>query len=359
MPRKTSSPTIADVAREAGVSISTVSRIINKSPQVADDTLDKVTDAIQRLGYLPHSAARNLALRHTNTLGVMLESVGSPFFGCVVAGAEEAAYEEGFSLLLETPEHLTRGRRPVLGPSNTDGLLLMGVQIKKKQFSYYQEGYPIVSLYQPAPRSLHIPLISVENKKGAFMIVDHLIRAHGLSRIAFLRGPKGNYDSYWREAGYREAMKHHGLAVDENLISDGGFAFTVARGAVLNWLRSGVMPQAIFAGNDDAAVDVIMTLNAVGMRVPQDVAVVGFDDSFMAPQMVPPLTTVRAPGREVGREAVRQLLHMIHTGESTPLTLLPTELVLRSSCGCMPDPDGLTGSSLSRIASSQATGILL
>jgi len=95
------------------------------------------------------------------------------------------------------------------------------------------------------------------------------------------------------------------------------------------------------------------------MRVPQDVAVVGFDDSFMAPQMVPPLTTVRAPGREVGREAVRQLLHMIHTGESTPLTLLPTELVLRSSCGCMPDPDGLTGSSLSRIASSQATGILL
>jgi DNA-binding LacI/PurR family transcriptional regulator len=350
MARKTSSPTIADVAREAGVSISTVSRILNGSPLVANETLEKVRCAIQHLGYLPHSAARNLALRHTNTLGVLLESVGSSFFASVVAGAEEAAYAEGFSLLIATPGHLSRGGHPALVPSNTDGLLMVGVQLKAKHFSFYHNGYPIISLYQPAPRALHIPLITVENKKGAFKIVEHLVREHGMTRIAFLRGPKGNYDSRWREVGYRQALKQYGIPVDENLIGDGGFTYPGARGTVLGWLAEGHLPQAIFAGNDDAALDVIMTLYSVGLHVPQDVAVVGFDDSYMAPNMVPPLTTVRAPGLEVGREAARQLLRMIHNGESSPLTLIPTELVIRNSCGCTPVSECTSGVSLLQAA---------
>lgn len=357
MTRKTASPTIADVAREAGVSISTVSRILNESPLVADETLEKVRWAIQRLGYLPQSAARNLALRRTNTLGVLLESVGSSFFASVVAGAEETAYADGFSLLIATPGHILKGERPALGPSNTDGLLIVSVQLKKSQFSFYQEGYPIISLYQPAPRSLHIPLVSVENKKGAFKVVEHLIREHSMSRIAFLRGPKGNYDSFWREAGYRQAMRKYGLPVDEHLLGDGGFAYPGARATVLRWVRQGCLPQAIFAGNDDAALDVILTLYGSGVRVPQDVAVIGFDDSLMAPNMVPPLTTVRAPGIEVGREAARQLLHLIHTGESTPLTLLPTELVIRSSCGCLPMSESEPWTDLPKTVRSESTGI--
>jgi DNA-binding LacI/PurR family transcriptional regulator len=359
MARKTSSPTIADVARESGVSISTVSRILNESPLVADETLGKVRGEIQRLGYLPHSAARNLARRRTNTLGVLIESVGSSFFASVVAGAEEAAYADGFSLLIATPGHLIRGERPALGPSNTDGMLIVGVQLKKKQFSFYQEGYPIISLYQPAPRSLQIPLVSVENKNGAYKVVEHLIREHGMTRIAFLRGPKGNYDSYWREAGFRQAMKKYGLAVDEDLLGDGGFAYPNARGTVLRWVADGCLPQAIFAGNDDAALDVIMTLYGAGVRVPNDVAVVGFDDSLMAANMVPPLTTVRAPGIDVGREAARQLLQMIHTGDSTPLTLLPTELVVRSSCGCMPVSTCDSWTDLPKTAHAETTGISL
>jgi DNA-binding LacI/PurR family transcriptional regulator len=359
MTRKTISPTIADVAREAGVSISTVSRILNESPLVADQTLGKVRDAIQRLGYQPRSAARNLALRRTNTLGVLLESVGSSFFASVVAGAEEEAYTEGFSLLIATSGHLIRGERPAIGPSNTDGLLIVGVQMKKNLFSFCQDGYPIISLYQPAPRSLHIPLISVENKKGAFKVVEHLIREHDFSRIAFLRGPKGNYDSYWREAGYRQAMKKYGLDVNEELVGDGGFVYLGARATVLHWISNDCLPQAIFAGNDDAALDVILTLYGAGVRVPQDVAVVGFDDSLLAPNMVPPLTTVRAPGLEVGREAARQLLHLIHTGESAPLTLLPTELVIRSSCGCLPMKESDPWADLPKTVSLETTGISL
>lgn len=359
MARKTSSPTIADVAREAGVSISTVSRILNESPLVADETLGKVRGAIQRLGYSPYSAARNLALRRTNTLGVLLESVGSSFFESVVAGAEEAAYADGFSLLIATPGHLIKGERPALGPSNTDGLLIVSVQLKKKLFSFYQDGYPIISLYQPAPRSLNIPLVSIENKKGAFKVVEHLIREHCMARIAYLRGPKGNYDSYWREAGYRQAMKKYGLDVDEHLIGDGGFKFPGARATVLRWLAEGCLPQAIFAGNDEAALDVIITLNGAGVRVPQDVAVVGFDDSIMAANMVPPLTTVRASGMDVGRAAARQLLQMIRTGAPAPLALLPTELVIRSSCGCMPVSESDPWTDLPKTVPSETTGISL
>jgi LacI family transcriptional regulator len=356
MTRKTSQPTIADVARESGVSISTVSRILNESPLVAEETVGKVRGTIQRLGYSPHSAARNLALRRTNTLGVLLESLGSPFFEWVVAGAEEAAHEGGFSLLIATPGHMNQGERPALGPSNTDGLLLVGVQLKKKHFSFWQDSYPMISLYQPAPRSLHVPLVSIENKIGAFNIVEHLVKAHNMTRIGFLRGPKGNYDSHWREAGYRQALKKFGLPIDENLIGDGGFKYPGARATILRWISSGCLPQAIFAGNDDSALDVLMTLYGAGIRVPHDVAVVGFDDSRMAPAMVPPLTTVRAPGVDVGREAVRQLLHMIRTGESTPLTLLPTELVIRRSCGCMPVSESERWPELQRTVSSETTG---
>lgn len=359
MTRKTSSPTIADVAREAGVSISTVSRILNESPLVANETLGKVRGAIQRLGYSPHSAARSLALRHTDTLGMLVESVGSSFFASVVAGAEEAAHEDGFSLLTATPGHLKRGERPALGPSNTDGLLIVGVQLKKSHFDFYQDAYPIISVYQPAPRSLNLPLVSIENKKGAFKVVEHLIREHGMSRIAYLRGPKGNYDSYWREAGYRQAMKKYGLTVDEHLIGDGNFAYPEARGALLRWMEQGCLPQAIFAGNDDAALGVTMALYGAGLRVPQDVAVVGFDDTIMAPNMDPPLTTVHAPGINVGREAARQLLHLIHTGESAPLTLLPTELVIRSSCGCNPVSEIHPFTGLTKIVHSTTTGISL
>ena len=359
MSRKTTSPTIADVAREAGVSTSTVSRILNESPLVSDQTLGKVRGAIQRLGYQPHSAARNLALRRTNTLGVLLESVGSSFFESVVDGAEEAAYAEGYSLLIATPGHLIKGERPALGPFNTDGLLIVAVQMKKKLYSFYQDGYPIISLYQPAPRSLHIPLVSVDNKRGAFKVVEHLIHEHGMTQIAYLRGPRGNFDSYWREVGYRQAMKRYKLAVDEHLLGDGGFRYPGARRTILNWIHEGHLPQAIFAGNDEAALDVMLTLYGAGLRVPQDVAVVGFDDSIMAPNMVPPLTTVRAPGFEVGREAARQLLHLIHTGETTPLTLLPTELVIRSSCGCIPMSDHEPWIDLKKTIPSETTGISL
>ncbi len=334
MSGRTSSPTIADVAREAGISISTVSRFLNGSSLLAEETESRIRAAIQRLGYLPRSAARSLALRRTNTLGVLMETIGTPFFATVIAGAEEAAYAEGYSLLVATTNHLQNVDLPTLGPFNTDGLLLVNVQLQQKECAFFPEEYPIVSLYQPAPREMKVPLVSVHNKRGVFQAMEHLIKVHGLTQIGFLRGPEGNADSYWRELGFRQAMKQYGLPVNEAWVGEGGFSYPSARKALLEWSRRGPMPQAIFSGNDEAALDVVLTLQKLGLRVPEDVAVVGFDDMEIASTLVPPLTTVRAPIREVGCEGVQQLLRLIRTGQAEPLTLLPTSLVIRQSCGC-------------------------
>ncbi|HEX9019367.1 MAG TPA: substrate-binding domain-containing protein, partial [Anaerolineaceae bacterium] len=113
-----------------------------------------------------------------------------------------------------------------------------------------------------------------------------------------------------------------------------GFAYPYARGVVLDWIRENRLPQAIFTGNDDAALDVILTFHRLGIRVPEDVAVIGFDDAYLSPGVVPPLTTVHAPTREVGRTGVRVLLELLETGKAEDITLLPTELVVRRSCGC-------------------------
>jgi DNA-binding LacI/PurR family transcriptional regulator len=353
----TSSPTIADVAREASVSISTVSRFLNGSTLLAEETITKVRDAVQRLGYMPRSAARNLALRRTNTLGVLIESIGSSFSSSVVAGAEEEAMAEGYSLLISTPGHLFHGGLPALGPFNTDGLLIVNVAMKRSMFSFNQDGYPMICLYQPAPRSMKIPLVSIENKRGAFLIVEHLIQDHGITRIGYLRGPRGNHDSYWREVGYRQALKKYRLPVDERLVGFGNFSYPSSRKTVLDWYRLGIIPQAIFAGNDDSAMDVVLTLTRLGLRVPQDVAVVGFDDSHLALCVVPPLTTIRAPMREVGREGVRRVLRLIRTGSCDLRTLLPVEMVLRGSCGCVDQVDPDIWPDISNTAPADAPGV--
>jgi DNA-binding LacI/PurR family transcriptional regulator len=339
MSGKSSSPTIADVARESGVSISTVSRYLNGSTLVAEQTVGKVRSAIQRLGYQPRSAARSLALRRTNTLGILLEDIGTFFFSRVVGGAEEVAFEEGYSLLLSTRWHSTDGDLPALGPFNTDGLLAVSVTLSPGLQALRKTGYPIVSLYQPAPKALKIPFITIQNKRGVFLLIEHLLRDHGLRKIGFMRGPVGNYDSYWREQGFRQAMKKYRVPVDETLVSECGFNSARAHDVILGWRRRGNLPQAIFTGDDDTALYVMLTLYELGLRVPEDIAVVGFDDTSLASSLVPPLTTVRAPIAGVGREGVLKLIQLIQTGSAAPVTTLATGLVIRRSCGCSGAPD--------------------
>jgi DNA-binding LacI/PurR family transcriptional regulator len=198
----------------------------------------------------------------------------------------------------------------------------------------HNNGFPLVLLHQTPPDSLNIPCVTFENKASAHKLVEHLIQDHGYRRIAFLRGPESQEDSYWRERGYREALSAHGIEFDPALMGVGGVKASEAGASVERWLREDVSIDAVFSWDDDSALEVIHALQQAGKRVPQDIAVVGFDDIHLAHYLAPPLTTVRVPIERAGREAVRQLVSLIEDGYAEPMTLLATELIIRRSCGC-------------------------
>jgi LacI family transcriptional regulator len=332
-------PTIADVAARAGVSIATVSRVLNGTTPVVEQTAERVREAISDLHYVPRSAARVLASRRTNIIGLLLPEIGGAFFQLMLRGIEAGAREAGFDLLIHATNMPHNGQAPrhALGEHNTDGLIVFTDSVNLLELGHLHSlGFPIVLMHRTPPPNLPVPMITVENKSGAHNVVGHLIEVHQRRRIAFLRGIEDQEDSVWREKGYREALEEHDLPFDPALVAKGDFDSQVAHTSVKKWLMDGVSFDAIFAGDDESASGAIAALREGGRRVPEDVAVVGFDDVSFARFLNPPLTTVRAPIEQVGREAVRQLVDLIRNGTAEAETLLPTELVIRESCGCKP-----------------------
>jgi LacI family transcriptional regulator len=329
--------TAVDVARRAGVSIATVSRVLHQTVPVSEEVTARVLAAVAELGYVPQAAARNLAQGKTTALGVLLPEIGVEFFSPMLRGIESAAREAGYDLLISTqyPDDSRRALRRPLGPHNTDGLLIFTDNVNRAEVGrFHRQGFPVVLLYRSAPAGLPIPAVVIENRMGARQVVTHLIAVHGRRRIVLLSGPSGNEDAYWREQGYREALAAHGISFDPALVGSGDFREARARAGLARLLAAGLEFDAVFAGDDDSAGGALLALLAAGKRVPQDVALVGFDDTRVSRYLTPPLTTVRAPTERVGREGVRQLVQLITTGAATPKIVLPTELVIRQSCGC-------------------------
>ncbi len=333
-----SSPTIADVARQAGVSIATVSRVLNDSPVVLPETAARVRAVIHELNYVPHTAARVLAGHKTSTLGLLLPEISGEFFLPMLRGIEQAARHAGYDLLIHTTQPQPgSASRHTLDKHNTDGLIVFtGSLAESELHRYAAAGFPLVLMHQTPPEGVNVPLVTVENKEGARRLVEHLIQDHHRRRIVFLRGPDQHEDSAWRERGYRAALHQHHLPFDPALVAQGNFSRDDAACAIRDILRQGVAFDAVFSGDDESAVGVLAALHEMGKRVPSDVAVVGYDDLPLAAFLTPALTTVHAPIEQVGREAVRLLLQVIRDGSIAvePLVLLPTELVIRQSCGC-------------------------
>lgn len=334
---KNPAPTIGDVARCAGVSIATVSRVVNGSASVEAGTAERVHAAIAELHYVPRNAARVLASRRTRTIGLLLPEIGGWFFPSMLRGIETAAREAEYDLLIHTVDagYPLKAARRALGMHNTDGLIVFTNSVEASELKRLkQNGFPLVLLHQTPPETLDIPVVTIENKSGAQRLVDHLIEVHRRRRIVFLQGPEGHEDSEWRERGYRESLKAHQIPFDKSLVAVGDFSETAAAAAIGQLLLDGTDFDAVFSGDDDASIGVLTALQRAGRRVPDDVAVVGFDDVPVARFLTPPLTTVRAPTEQVGADAVRQLARLIRGERAEPLILLPTELVIRQSCGC-------------------------
>lgn len=335
-------PTISDVAKLANVSIATVSRVVNGSAPVAHETVEQVWRAIDELHYMPSSAARSLAGRRTGSIGLFLPRTSGAFFASMLHGVESGVRESGFDLLIHAHPEVARGTsRPAslaglpLGEHNTDGVLVFTDCLTDDEIRLLcLRGFPQVLLFRSAPEGVEVPCVNIENKAGARQLVDHLIEVHGRRRIGFLRGPDGNEDSHWRELGYLDSLAAHGIPNDPDLFACGGFVDAQAQAAVADWLRRGVGFDAVFSGDDDAATGVMMALRQAGLHVPEDISVVGYDDLAFSRVVLPPLTTVRAPIEAAGLAAARQLTSLIQTGSAEIHTLLPTEMVIRQSCGC-------------------------
>jgi DNA-binding LacI/PurR family transcriptional regulator len=334
--RAPSKATITHVAERAGVSITTVSRYINQTVPVAEETAAAIQSAILELKYIPSTAAKNLASKKTSTIGLILPDLSSDFFPPMLRGIDAGARECGFGLLISTQDRTNTGPglyRP-LGDHNTDGLLIFTDSLSEIELIWhYNLRFPMVLLYQSPPNGLNIPSVTFENKAGSHKLVDHLIEVHQRRRIAYLRGPERNEDSYWREMGYREALESHNIPFDPTLIGEGGFSEEGGRVQMRKWLDENIDIDAIFAGDDTTASGVITILKEAGKRIPEDISVVGFDDISISRYLTPPLTTIRAPIEAAGYEATQQLVCLIRNEPVEPLTLLPTEIVIRHSCG--------------------------
>uniref|UniRef100_A0A7C1FSI8 LacI family transcriptional regulator n=1 Tax=Caldilinea aerophila TaxID=133453 RepID=A0A7C1FSI8_9CHLR len=331
-------PTISDVARLAGVSISTVSRVLNDTAPVSPEVEQRVRQAIEMLNYTPHLAARNLAVRKTETIGLLLPEVGNNFFAPLLRGVENAIRPTEYQLLvhasLRVPDPAPWRHSPI-GEHNADGMLVFVSSMDEAELlRNYERGFPMVLLFFMPPANARIPYVSFDNATGLCQVVEHLVKVHGRRRIVYLRGPIGNMDSDEREAAFRETMERLGVPVYPELIGRGNYSAYGGEQAILELIERGVEFDAIFAGDDDAATGVLAALRRCGRAVPEDVAVVGFDDIPFSAHLNPPLTTVHAPVEQAGYIAARKLLSLL-AGEMPELaTRLPVELVIRQSCGC-------------------------
>lgn len=328
--------TIEDVAKAAGVSTATVSRVLNNSGTVAESTSTKVYAAVQELEYVPHSGARMLAASRTQNLGLIMPGISGLYFTDLLRGIEQVAYDNGYHLLLfKTNGRFTSNSESHLpiGQHNTDGLIIFDDSLSDERIlKLYKRNLPLVLLHRLPPKGTDIPSVTFQNKRGARELVEYLLQC-GHRRIAFLAGPDGNEDSHCREQGYEEALAAYQIEYDPSLIKIGGFLARDSETAVSEWLAEGTKIDAIFAGDDESARGALTALKNAGLRVPDDIAVVGFDDDILAPYLQPPLTTVRAPIEKAGRIATQQLIQLIETGVAPDLTLLPTKLIIRDSCG--------------------------
>ncbi len=338
MTRRSSSVTIYDVARQAGVSVATVSRYINQNAPISIQVAERLDKVMTELRYVPHAAARHLASKKTRVVGLLLNNLHNDFFVPLLNGVEAVVRQKGYNLIVATYHANSREHsQPPIGPHNTDGLLVFSDGLVDDDLANLNEcGFPMVLVHRTPPPALSIPSVTVENVQITRQLVEHLIKVHGKRRILFMRGPLSQEDSAWREMGYRSALQANGIPVDENLMLNGDFERGIAYEVLNDYLGNGeqVAFDAVFSGDDDAAIGILKALHQHGLRVPEQVAVIGFDDLGFAPFLNPPLTTVRAPTETVGRLAAERLFAVLENQPASETIILPTEIIYRRSCGC-------------------------
>jgi LacI family transcriptional regulator len=321
--------TIRDVAQRAQLSVATVSRVLNGFENVSEEAREKITAAVKELGYVPHAGARSLSLARTNAIGVVLPALHGEFFSVFVRGMDQVASARGYFLLLSNmhPEG-PRGGTAVLGAlrGRVDGLLLMAPHVRDHELvEALPSGLPTL-LVNTRGQPAGCPGIHVDNCAGAQAVADHLLGL-GRKRIVHIAGPAGNIDAQERADAFRKALDR--TAGVELITVPGDFYEESGEDAVKDLLAQGRDFDAIFAANDNMAIGALTALRQAGLRVPEDVAVAGFDDIPLAKHLG--LTTVRVRIAELGERALERLIGILGHRDDGGDELHAPEIVVRSS----------------------------
>ena len=323
--------TLEMVAQAAGVSPSTVSRILNGTATVSDAKQQAVDEAIKRLGFRPNPVARGLAGGRTLSVGVVTQTISSPFYGEALHGIEDQLERAGYIPIFVSghwQEAEERKALEALLSRRVDGIIVLAGRMPNAALQTYAKTLPMVVV----GRELSGPrLVSLgfDNRAGAVLATQHLVEC-GHTRIAFIAGDPTHHDALERQAGYRQALKAAGIAFDPALVMPGDFTETGGLMAVGRLLESRLQFSAIFAANDQTAIGAALGLYRRNVRVPDDVSLVGFDDLAPAKFAIPPLTTVRQPVYEMGCRAADAMLDLLR-GQTPQLALPRPELVPRES----------------------------
>ncbi len=331
---------IKDIAKAAGVSHSTVSRALSDSPLVSDETKARVQNLAQEMGYSPNTLARSLVTRQTYTVGVVVTTIADPFIAEVVQGIEATAHDHGYTVVL-----CTSGAEPereiaaveMLRSKRVDGVIVTSSRVGALYLEHLERiGVPIVLINNHNEQSGRYTFtVTVDNRHGGCLATDHLIQL-GHQRIAYVTAPADHSSDLDRMTGYRQALVDSGIEPNPELIVPGNGRADGGARALGALMALDVLPGAVFCYNDMTAIGLINAARGVGLAVPSDIAVAGFDDIPFATYCFPPLTTIAQPKVEMGQLAMKMALSLMaieegENGEELSNIIVQGKLIVRAS----------------------------
>lgn len=330
--------TIDHVASLSGFSKATVSRVMNKEGSVKPSTAAKVEEAIQSLGYIPSSVASALSGGKSHTIAVLLPDVMTEYYASLLTGIEAVAEESNYNILLKTRDN-RKALNDLVNSSKVDAFILRNTGLQPIDHDFLvtlkRRGIPFVFIGKPSTED-DSPAILIDNVGGARQMAHHYAE-HGFRKILFIAGPKDNLDSNDRIYGFKLGLSEAGCGPEKLDVTHGNYSKESGYQAARIALETNRY-DAIFSANDHMALGAILLCREKGIRVPEDVAVTGFDDTFFSEFLLPPLTTVRQPMHEIGAAAMEMIVQILErTVPREHKIILPTRLVIRQSCGCSQD----------------------
>jgi LacI family transcriptional regulator len=328
-------PTIREVAEQARVSVATVSHVINRTRFVDPETQERVHQAITALGYRPNLLARSLRRRESRMIGLVVPDNANPFFAEFARVIENAGFAEGYSVILcnsDRSEAKEETYIDVLLAKQVDGLVVISSTERTDLLQRVLDvGVPLVVVDRNLT-GLSVSQVLVANEQGGYLAGRHLVEL-GHRRVACIGGPSKDNPSWDRVLGFKRALVEAGVSLPPQAIVSGDFRYAGGEAGMRMLLERNRRLTAVFASNDLMAIGAMITLRQAGLRVPEDVSVIGFDNILQASTMIPPLTTIEQPINALGQATARLLLDQILKRTTEPMSLtIPTSLVVRDSC---------------------------